>query len=51
MNSGDVFEQMLKSGEITRASLERESLPDPVVLPPGCEMPSAVLARLRGDHD
>lgn len=44
---GGPYAQMLASGEIVRAKLEFDDLPEPVELEPGVELPSVTLARLR----
>jgi hypothetical protein len=38
---------MLASGEIERATLDLDDLPEPLELEPGVELPSATLVRLR----
>ncbi|MBI2710009.1 MAG: type II toxin-antitoxin system prevent-host-death family antitoxin [Actinobacteria bacterium] len=47
MPEGSEYEQMLAAGEIEPASGDIDDLPPPLVLPPGSELPSQVLARLR----
>jgi prevent-host-death family protein len=47
---GDPLERMRAAGEVDPAPEALEDLPDPLVLPPGVEPPSAVLARLRRDE-
>lgn len=44
---GSPLEQMRAAGEVDSASAELDDLPEPVVLPPGLETPSAALGRLR----
>lgn len=44
---GSPLEQMRAAGEVDSASAELDDLPEPVVLPPGLQMPSAALGRLR----
>ncbi len=46
---GSVVERMRSTGELDPASGDINDLPPPVVLPPGSELPSQVLARLRRD--
>jgi prevent-host-death family protein len=50
MPEGGPYEQMLASGEIDRATLDFDDLPEPVELEPGIELPSVTLARLRDDE-
>jgi prevent-host-death family protein len=47
---GSPYRQMLVEGEIARASRQTGELPEPLVLSPGQESASAVLARLRSDE-
>ena len=37
-------------GEVDRATLPFDDLPEPVTLPPGAELPSQVLERMRRDE-
>jgi prevent-host-death family protein len=48
--TGTPLEQMRLAGEIDSASGDVDDLPDPLALPAGVELPSAALARLRGDE-
>lgn len=48
--AGTPLEQMRAAGEVEPATEDAEAPPEPVVLPPGVESPSAVLARLRRDE-
>ncbi|SOJ53623.1 Antitoxin VapB46 [Mycobacterium simulans] len=50
MPQGGPYEQMLASGEIERATLAWDDLPEPVALEAGVELPSVTLARLR-EHE
>lgn len=51
MPKGGLYEQMLASGEIERAALDVDDLPEPLELEPGLELPSVTpLARLR-EHE
>jgi prevent-host-death family protein len=50
MPEGGPYEQMLASGEIERAKLDFDDLPEPSQLEPGIELPSVTLARLR-EHE
>ena len=47
---GSVLEQMRAAGWIEAATADVDDLPAPLVLPPGSEAPSRVLARLRRDE-
>jgi prevent-host-death family protein len=47
---GSILDRMRAAGEIEPATGDIDDLPSPVVLPPGSELPSAVLARLRRDE-
>ena len=47
MPEGGPYQQMLASGEIERATLDFDDLPEPLELEPGVELPSVTLARLR----
>ncbi|MGH9379930.1 MAG: type II toxin-antitoxin system Phd/YefM family antitoxin [Thermoanaerobaculia bacterium] len=47
---GSMFDRLRASGEIEPASGELEDLPEPLVLAPGVEPPSEVLAGLRRDE-
>ncbi|BBZ49331.1 type II toxin-antitoxin system Phd/YefM family antitoxin [Mycobacterium heidelbergense] len=44
------YGQMLASGEIQRATVDFDDLPDPIDLEAGVELPSVTLARLR-EHE
>jgi prevent-host-death family protein len=44
---GDVLERMRAAGEVESARGDINDLPPPLVLPPGSDLPSQVLARLR----
>lgn len=44
---GSPLEQMRAAGEVDSASAELDDLPEPLVLPPRVETPSAALGRLR----
>jgi len=44
------MERLRAAGEVTAPSGAAGELPVPLPLPPGCEPPSAVLARLRADE-
>jgi prevent-host-death family protein len=48
--SGSALERLRASGDLDPATDDRDELPDPVVVPADVELPSAVLARLRGDE-
>jgi prevent-host-death family protein len=50
MPDGGPYEQMLASGEIERATLDFDDLPEPVRLEAGAELPSVTLSRLR-EHE
>lgn len=45
--AGGPYQGMLASGEIERAAIAFDDLPDPVDIGPDVELPSATLARLR----
>ena len=47
---GTVLEQMRAAGELEPATGDLSDLPPALALPPGEELPSAVLARLRRDE-
>lgn len=47
---GNPLERMRAAGDIEAATGDLDDLPDPLVLPPGAELPSQVLARLRRDE-
>lgn len=47
---GGLYEQLLASGEIERATLDVVDLPEPLDLDAGVELPSVTLARLR-EHE
>ena len=47
---GGPYQRMLASGEIERAALDFDDLPEPLQLPADAELPSATLARLR-EHE
>lgn len=47
---GSVLERMRAAGEIEPATGDINDLPPPLVLAPGSELPSQVLARLRRDE-
>ncbi len=47
---GSPLERMRAAGEIEPATGDLEDLPEPFVLGPGIELPSAALARLRDDE-
>lgn len=49
MPEGNEYERMLAAGEIEPATGDIDDLPRPLELPPGSELPSQVLARLRRD--
>jgi prevent-host-death family protein len=44
---GSVLERLRAAGEVEPATGDIADLPPPLVLPPGSELPSQVLARLR----
>jgi prevent-host-death family protein len=48
--TGSPLEQMRSAGEIDDAIADPADLPEPILLPPGIETPSAALARLRRDE-
>lgn len=48
--SGSALERMRAAGEVVAATGDLEDLPEPLVLAPNVELPSAVLARLRRDE-
>lgn len=48
--TGTALQQMRAVGEIEPASEDPDDLPEPVVLQPGVESPSVVLARLRREE-
>jgi antitoxin (DNA-binding transcriptional repressor) of toxin-antitoxin stability system len=50
MPVGGPYEQMLASGEIKRATLDFDDLPEPLELEAGVELPTVTLARLR-EHE
>jgi prevent-host-death family protein len=47
---GSPLERMRAAGEIEAATADMDDLPEPLVLPPGTELPSLALARLRRDE-
>lgn len=47
---GGPLERLRLAGEIQSATADIDDLPDPLVLQPGQEPPSVVLARLRRDE-
>ena len=47
---GSALDRMRAAGEIEPATGDINDLPPPLVLPPGSEVPSQVLARLRRDE-
>jgi prevent-host-death family protein len=47
---GSAFERMRAAGEIEPSTADINDLPPPLVLPPGAELPSQVLARLRREE-
>ena len=47
---GSALEQMRAAGDIEEASGDFDELPEPLALPAGAELPSAVLGRLRRDE-
>jgi len=46
---GSPLEQMRAAGELEPASADLDDLPEPLVLAPNLETPSAALRRLRAD--
>ena len=44
------FEQLRAAGEVDSATVDLSDLPEPLVLPPGIESPSAALARGHGQR-
>jgi prevent-host-death family protein len=50
MPQGGPYQRMLASGEIERATLDLDDLPEPLELEPGIELASVTLARLR-EHE
>ena len=47
---GSVRDRLRAAGELQPATGDINDLPAPLVLPPGAELPSQVLARLRRDE-
>jgi prevent-host-death family protein len=47
---GSPLERMRAAGDVETATADLDDLPEPLVLPPGTELPSRVLARLRRDE-
>lgn len=47
---GSVLERLRAAGEVEPATGDIADLPAPLVLPPGSELPSQFLARLRRDE-
>jgi prevent-host-death family protein len=47
---GSPLERLRATGSVEPATEEVDDLPEPLPLPPGAEMPSAALARLRQDE-
>lgn len=47
---GSVLERLRAAGDVEPATGDIDDLPAPLVLPPGSELPSQVLARLRHDE-
>jgi prevent-host-death family protein len=47
---GSPLERMRAAGDIESAAIDFDDLPEPLVLEPGVELPSQVLARLRRDE-
>lgn len=47
---GSVLDRLRASGELEPATSDIADLPPPLVLTPGAELPSQVLARLRRDE-
>jgi prevent-host-death family protein len=50
MPRGSHLERMKANGDVEAATGDLDDLPEPLVLPPGAEPPSKVLARLRRDE-
>jgi len=50
MPKASPFEQLRAAGEVDSATVDLSDLPEPLVLPPGVESPSAALARMRRDE-
>lgn len=50
MPDGGPYEQILASGEIERATIDLDDLPEPVGLEASVELPSVTLAHLR-EHE
>jgi prevent-host-death family protein len=48
--AGTPLEQMRAAGDVDAGSGDLDELPDPLVLPPGVETPTAALRRLRRDE-
>lgn len=47
---GAPLERLRSSGEVIEATSDLDDLPEPISPPPGQELPSAILARLRRDE-
>lgn len=47
---GSILDRLRASGELEPAIEDAGDLPPPLVLPPGADLPSQVLARLRRDE-
>ena len=47
---GSPLERLRACGDVDTAAGDIDDLPEPLVLPPGVELPSTVLARLRRDE-
>ena len=47
---GSPLERMRAAGDVDAATGDLDDLPEPLVLPPGAELPSQALARLRRDE-
>jgi prevent-host-death family protein len=47
---GSPLERMRAAGDVEAAAGDLDDLPEPLVLPPGAELPSQALARLRRDE-
>lgn len=47
---GSSLERLRALGEIETAAADLDDLPEPLVLAPGIDLPSAVLSRLRKDE-